>query len=96
MSNPQHQENICTFVFTDKKNPLFCTFKVVVIHCRMGWGRTGMVLAMYLMAFYKKSAKLAIKYTVGDFLCISKEITKNNQRPHWLLPNPKSVPTVIM
>ena len=60
MSHPQHQENICTFVFTDKKNPLFCTFKVVVIHCRMGWGRTGMVLAMYLMAFYNKSAKLAI------------------------------------
>ena len=26
----------------------------------MGWGRTGMVLAMYLMAFYNKSAKLAI------------------------------------
>ena len=26
------------------------------------------------------------KYTVGDFSCISKEITKNNQRPHWLLP----------
>ena len=39
----------------------FCTFKAVVVHCRMGWGRTGMVLAMYLMAFYKKSAKLAIK-----------------------------------
>ena len=59
MSHPQLQENICTFVYTDKK-PLFCTFKVVVIHCRMGWGRTGMVLAMYLMAFYNKSAKLAI------------------------------------
>ena len=26
-----------------------------------------------------------LKYTVGDFSCISKEITKNNQRPHWLL-----------
>ena len=59
MSHPKHQKNICTFVFTYKK-PLFCTFKVVVIHCRMGWGRTGMVLAMYLMAFYNKSAKLAI------------------------------------
>ena len=55
MSHPQLQENICTFVFTDKKR-----FFVVVIHCRMGWGRTGMVLAMYLMGFYNKSAKLAI------------------------------------
>ena len=33
--------------------------------------------------FFSHTSK---KYTVGDFLCISKEITKNNQRPHWLLP----------
>lgn len=33
----------------------------LVVHCRMGWGRTGVVLAMYLMAFYGKTAKQAIQ-----------------------------------
>ena len=32
----------------------------LVVHCRQGWGRTGIVLAMHLMIAYKKSAKEAI------------------------------------
>ena len=32
----------------------------LVVHCLGGKGRTGLVLALYLMIFYKKSAKDAI------------------------------------
>ena len=33
----------------------------VLIHCRAGWGRTGTILAIYLMEFYDKTAREAIQ-----------------------------------
>ena len=33
----------------------------VLIHCRAEWGRTGTILAIYLMEFYDKTAREAIQ-----------------------------------
>ena len=33
----------------------------VLIHCRAGWGKTGTILAIYLMEFYDKTAREAIQ-----------------------------------
>jgi len=33
----------------------------VLIHCRAGWGKTGAILAIYLMEFYDKTAREAIQ-----------------------------------
>ena len=33
----------------------------VLIHCRAGWGRTGTILAIYLIEFYEITAREAIQ-----------------------------------
>ena len=51
------QSMFCGFIIS------FCIyydFQPILVHCRQGWGRTGTILALYLMEFYEKSAEMAI------------------------------------
>merc|ERR1712038_1946848 len=59
-SAPENSEHLKWLQSQGIKHVL-CLDEPVLIHCRAGWGRTGTILAIYLMEFYNKTAREAIQ-----------------------------------